>query len=154
MPRSSRSPSNHRVAVLVAAALLATPLVASAVQLAWSATRLSFVSLGEGRTASKGTAVFRNGDQADTTSKCTVGPLDAKGWVTLKCDSEYRFADGAVILLTTDSAYNDKTMDAKGSAVFTGGTGRFEGISGKATGSGLMGKMEWTGSYSLPTRKK
>ncbi|MGB3426988.1 MAG: hypothetical protein WBA53_02330 [Burkholderiaceae bacterium] len=141
------------LACLTATALLGIPSQATAADLAWTATRTSFTQLGGGKTASKGTAVFTGGDKADTSSTCTTEPKDAKGWVVVKCESEYRFTDGSLIVLLINSSHDEKTLDAKADASFTAGKGRFEGISGKAAGTGLMGKMQWSGSYSLPARK-
>lgn len=149
MKRFNRSLS----VVACAAALAVLPSVAAAVDVAWTATRTSFAQLGEGRTSTKGTAVFKNGDKADTQTTCARGPLDSNGWVPIKCEGEYKFADGSAISMTTEGMYEEKTLNAKSSATFTGGKGRFQGISGKATGTGLQGQMDWTGSYSLPPKK-
>jgi hypothetical protein len=140
------------LACLAAAMLLAMPSQVAAADLAWTATRTSFAQLGSGKTSAKGEAVFASGDKAETTSVCATEPKDAKGWVVVKCESEYRFTDGSVIALTINSSYDEKTLEAKADASFTSGTGRFKGITGKASGTGLQGKLQWSGTYTLQAK--
>ena len=91
--------------------------------------------------------------KADVSSACTSGPLDDKGWATSACEAEFRFADGSRILMSYNSRHDEKTLAANATGTFTGGKGRFEGMTGTVSGVGLTGKMQWTGTYTLPSKK-
>jgi hypothetical protein len=145
-------PMLHVAAAVCAAAALCLPAVAAAADIAWTSTRIS-ATMASGKRTSESQAVFTNGDKADVSGACTLGPLDDKGWATAACEAEFRFADGSRILMSFDFRHDEKTLAAKATGTFKGGKGRFEGITGTASGVGLTGKMQWTGTYTLPSKK-
>ena len=145
-------PMLHAAAVACAAAVIGLPSLAAAADIAWTSTRISG-TMASGKRTSESQAVFTNGDKADVSGACTSGPLDDKGWAVSTCEAEFRFADGSRILMSYDSRHDEKTLAAKASGTFKGGKGRFEGITGTASGVGLTGKMQWTGTYTLPAKK-
>ena len=145
-------PMLHAAAAACAAAALCLPSFAAAADIAWTSTRISGTMAG-GKRTSESQAVFTNGDKADVSGACTSGPLDDKGWATSTCEAEFRFADGSRILMSYNSRHDEKTLAANANGMFKGGKGRFEGVTGTASGAGLSGKMQWTGTYTLPARK-
>lgn len=145
-------PMLHAAVAACAAAVLCLPAVAAAADIAWTSTRISG-TMASGKRTSESQAVFANGDKADVSGACTSGPLDDKGWATSTCEAEFRFADGSRILMSYNSRHDEKTLAANATGTFKGGKGRFEGITGTASGVGLTGKMQWTGTYTLPTGK-
>ena len=145
-------PMLHAAAAACAAAVICLPSLAAAADIAWTSTRLSG-TMASGKRTSESQAVFTNGDKADVSGACTSGPLDDKGWAVSTCEAEFRFADGSRILMSYNSRHDEKTLAAKATAAFKGGKGRFEGITGTASGVGLTGKMQWTGTYTLPAKK-
>ncbi len=136
---------------LVLAGGLGTPDVARGADIAWSQTRTSG-TMESGKRTSVGVASFADGERADVSTACSSGPIDAEGLATSRCDAEFRFADGSRIYLSFDSRHDEKTLNAKASGTFTGGTGRFAGITGAAKGTGLTGRMDWVGAYTLPSK--
>lgn len=132
------------------ATLIGLPAVAA--DIGWTSTRIS-ATMASGKRTSESQAVFLNGDKADVSAACSSGPLDAKGWTTSTCEAEFRFADGSRILMGYNARHDEKTLAANAVGTFTGGKGRFEGITGTVTGTGLTGKMQWTGMYTLPPKK-
>jgi hypothetical protein len=147
-----RYPMLHAAAVACAAAVLGLPSAAAAADIAWTSTRISG-TMASGKRTSESQAVFANGDKADVSGACASGPPDDKGWATSTCEAEFRFADGSRILMSYNARHDEKTLAANATGTFKGGKGRFEGITGTASGAGLSGKMQWTGTYTLPTRK-
>ena len=145
-------PMLHAAAAACAAAVICLPSLSAAADIAWTSTRISG-TMASGKRTSESQAVFTNGDKADVSGACTSGPLDDKGWAVSTCEAEFRFADGSRILMSYDSRHDEKTLAAKASGTFKGGKGRFEGITGTASGVGLTGKMQWTGTYTLPAKK-
>jgi len=145
-------PMLHTAAAVCAAAVLCLPALAAAADIAWTSTRISGTMAG-GKRTSESQAVFTNGDKAEVSGACTSGPLDDKAWATSTCEAEFRFADGSRILMSYNSRHDEKTLAANATGTFKGGKGRFEGITGTASGVGLTGKMQWTGTYTLPTGK-
>ena len=145
-------PMLHAAAAACAAAALCLPSFVAAADIAWTSTRISGTMTG-GKRTSESQAVFTNGDKADVSGACTSGPLDDKGWAVSTCEAEFRFADGSRILMSFDSRHDEKTLAANATGTFKGGRGRFEGITGTASGAGLTGKMQWTGTYALPSKK-
>ena len=145
-------PMLHAAAAACAAAVLCLPSLAAAADIAWTSTRTS-ASVASGKRTTEGAAVFTNGDKAAVSSVCDSGPLDDKGWATSTCEAEFRFADGSRILMSYNVRHDEKTLAANASGTFKGGKGRFEGITGSASGTGLTGKMQWTGTYTLPAKK-
>jgi hypothetical protein len=145
-------PMLHAAAVACAAAVLGLPSAAAAADIAWTSTRISG-TMASGKRTSESQAVFANGDKADVSGACASGPPDDKGWATSTCEAEFRFADGSRILMSYNARHDEKTLAANATGTFKGGKGRFEGITGTASGAGLSGKMQWTGTYTLPTRK-
>ena len=147
-----RYPMHHAAAVACAAVVLGLPSAAAAADIAWTSTRISG-TMASGKRTSESQAVFTNGDKADVSGACTSGPPDDKGWATSTCEAEFRFADGSRILMSYNARHDEKTLAANATGTFKGGKGRFEGITGTASGAGLSGKMQWTGTYTLPARK-
>ena len=145
-------PMLHAAAAACAAAVLCLPAVAAAADIAWTSTRISG-TMASGKRTSESQAVFANGDKADVSGSCSSGPLDDKGWATSICEAEFRFADGSRILMSYNVRHDEKTLAANATGTFKGGKGRFEGITGAASGAGLTGKMQWTGKYDLPSKK-
>ncbi|MDZ7653294.1 MAG: hypothetical protein U5L03_12485 [Burkholderiaceae bacterium] len=139
------------LAALMLVGGLGTPGAAWSADIAWSQTRTSG-TMATGKRTSVGVASFAGGERADVSTACSSGPLDADGLVTSKCDAEFRFADGSRINLSFDSRHDEKTMNAKATGTFTGGAGRFAGMTGTVTGAGLTGRMDWVGSYTLPSK--
>jgi hypothetical protein len=139
------------LAGLVVCGSLGLPGLAWGADIAWSQTRTSG-TMATGKRTSEGVANFVGGERAEVSTSCSSGPLDADGWATSKCDTEIRFADGSRIFMSFDSKHDEKTLNAKASGTFKGGAGRFAGITGMATGTGLTGKMDWVGSYTLPSK--
>ena len=119
---------------------------------AWfSAVRLPLAKVEEMRSDDQ--AVFKNGDTARIHTVCDSGPYDDKGWATMNCDADIAFSDGSHIFMTFLSKHDEKTLTANAAGTFKGGTKRFDGITGSATGFGLTGRMQWTGSYEVPAKK-
>ncbi len=145
-------PMLRAAAAACAAAALCLPSFAAAADIAWTSTRIS-ASLATGKRVNVSEAVFTDGSKADVSSACTSGPLDDKGWATSACEAEFRFADGSRILMSYNSRHDEKTLAANATGTFTGGKGRFEGMTGTVSGVGLTGKMQWTGTYALPSKK-
>jgi hypothetical protein len=145
-------PMLHAAAAACAAAVICLPSFVAAAEIAWTSTRISS-TMATGKRISESQAVFTNGDKADVSGACDSGPLDDKGWATSTCESEFRFADGSRILMSFKSRHDEKTLAASATGTFKGGKGRFEGMTGTATGTGLTGKMQWTGAYHLPSKK-
>lgn len=145
-------PILHAAAAACAVAALCLPSLAVAADIAWTSTRISG-TMASGKRTSESQAVFTNGDKADVSGACSSGPLDDKGWATSICEAEFRFADGSRILMSFESRHDEKTLVANATGTFKGGKGRFEGMTGTASGTGLTGKMQWTGTYALPSKK-
>ncbi len=145
-------PMLHAAAAACAAAAICLPSIAAAADIAWTSTRIS-ATLATGKRTSESQAAFTNGDKADVSGACDVGPLDDKGWATSTCEAEFRFADGSRILMSYNVRHDEKTLAANASGTFKGGKGRFEGMTGTVSGVGLTGKMQWTGTYALPSKK-
>lgn len=145
-------PMLHVAAAACATAVICLPSFVAAADIAWTSTRLSS-TMATGKRTTESQAVFTNGDKADVSGACTAGPRDDKGWSTGMCEAEFRFADGSRILMNFNSRHDEKTMAANATGTFKGGKGRFEGMTGTATGTGLTGKMQWTGTYDLPSKK-
>ena len=145
-------PMLHAAAAACAVAALCLPSLAAAADIAWTSTRIS-ATMASGKRTSESQAVFTNGDKADVSGVCDSGPLDDKGWATSICEAEFRFADGSRILMSFNSRHDEKTLAANATGTFKGGKGRFEGMTGTASGAGLTGKMQWTGTYTLPSKK-
>lgn len=139
-------------ACVAAAVLLALPSFANATEIAWSAERLS-ATMASGKRTTESQAAFKNGDKARVHSECEAGPYDSKGWITMNCEADFTFTDGSHIYLTVQSQHDEKTLIANSTGTFKGGTKRFEGITGSATGVGLTGRMQWTGTYTVPGKK-
>lgn len=145
-------PMLHAAAAACAAAMICLPSFAAAADIAWTSTRIS-ATMATGKRTSESQAVFTNGDKADVSGACDSGPLDDKGLATSTCEAEFRFADGSRILMSYKSRHDEKTLAANATGTFKGGKGRFEGMTGTASGVGLTGKMQWTGTYTLPSKK-
>jgi hypothetical protein len=145
-------PILHAAAAACAAAVICLPSLAAAADIAWTSTRISG-TMASGKRTSESQAVFTNGDKADVSGACSSGPIDDKGWATSICEAEFRFADGSRILMSFESRHNEKTLAANATGTFKGGKGRFAGMTGTASGTGLTGKMQWTGTYALPSKK-
>jgi hypothetical protein len=145
-------PMLHAAAAACAAAMICLPSFAAAADIAWTSTRIS-ATMATGKRTSESQAVFTNGDKADVSGACDSGPLDDKGLATSTCEAEFRFADGSRILMSYKSRHDEKTLAANATGTFKGGKGRFEGMTGTASGVGLTGKMQWTGTYALPSKK-
>jgi len=145
-------PMLHAAAAACAAAMICLPSFAAAADIAWTSTRIS-ATMATGKRTSESQAVFTNGDKADVSGACDSGPLDDKGLATSTCEAEFRFADGSRILMSYKSRHDEKTLAANATGTFKGGKGRFEGMTGTASGTGLTGKMQWTGTYALPSKK-
>lgn len=145
-------PMLHAAAAACAAAMICLPSFAAAADIAWTSTRIS-ATMATGKRTSESQAVFTNGDKADVSGACDSGPLDDKGLATSTCEAEFRFADGSRILMSYKSRHDEKTLAANATGTFKGGKGRFEGMTGTASGAGLTGKMQWTGTYTLPSKK-
>jgi hypothetical protein len=143
----------RRAAVALALATLYLPTVVSATDLAWTSTRISG-TMASGKRTSEGQAVFSNGDKADISTVCLSGPRDDKGWATSTCEADFHFVDGSRILMNYSSRHDEKTLEAIATGAFKGGKGRFEGMTGNATGTGLTGRMNWTASYTLNDKLK
>jgi hypothetical protein len=71
----------------------------------------------------------------------------------MKCEADFTFTDGSHIYMSLQSQHDEKTLASNATGTFTGGTKRFEGITGTATGVGLTGRMQWTGTYAVPSKK-
>lgn len=139
------------LAVLALVCGLVLPAAAQAAELAWTSERVSG-TMASGKRTSKGVATFRGGEKAAVSTACDAGPLDADGWATSICEAEIRFDDGSRILLSYNVRHDEQTLVAKASGRFKGGNGRFEGIEGTVSGTGLTGRMDWVGSYTLPKK--
>ena len=65
----------------------------------------------------------------------------------------FRFADLYSITVTQAGNFDHASQVSKGSGEFLGGTGRFEGITGKVTVVGLFSgstaETDWVGAHSL-----
>ncbi len=146
--------ANFRVAsglagCIAAAVLVAVPQEALATDIAWQTTVVSG-TFGGGKFNRVGTAVFKTGEKADMTLEGTDSALDEKGRATVKVDSVLKFKDGSSITHRYTGFRDTKTLEVGGSGEFVSGTGKYKGITGTFTYTGVAGKTESVGTYVLP----
>lgn len=134
---------------LAAAVLVAVPQGALAADIAWQTTVVSG-SFGGGKFNRVGSAVLKTGEKADMTLEGIDSAVDEKGRATVKVDSVLKFKDGSSITHRYTGFRDVKTLEVGGSGEFVGGTGKYKGITGTYTYTGVAGKTESVGAYSLP----
>jgi hypothetical protein len=129
----------------LALALVAPGGSVRAAELAWTVTHY-LVAVGPAPTDStrRGIAMFSNGDLATVTMTATNLSREGNA-TTFRTRSVYTFEDGSTFLHEGQGRMQSQSATRNtqtGEAVFTGGTGRFEGITGKIVSIG-RGLTQW-----------
>ena len=151
--RSTASASGLMV-LIVATAMVAFPVPSRATDITWH-SRGEPAVWNNANYERKGTVDFKTGETGSFISYGTNRPTD-KGLTPFVSQYVLRFDDLSSIIVRMAGNFDEAIRVAKGSGEILGGTGRFEGITGKVTvvsrfSGGSAPEMDWTGSYSLPS---
>ncbi|MGE5093536.1 MAG: hypothetical protein ACM3SO_00250 [Betaproteobacteria bacterium] len=135
--------------VVAAAALLALPLAVDARDIGWKYTYETGSFLGGGKVARQGPVQLATGEKGEIKYEGTNIATDEKGRNVFVGDIVMKFEDGSTITGRQNGTADPKTLESTGAGEFTGGTGKYAGIAGTYTYSGLTLKAEARGTYEL-----
>ena len=137
-------------AVVLALAVIASPALAT--DIAWH-SKTEPASWAGANYERKGTVDFKTGEQGSFLSYGTNRKVEngLMPWIAVYV---FRFDDLSSITVKQEGTFDPASQVSKGSGEFLGGTGRFEGITGKVTlvgrFSGSTAETDWVGAYTLP----
>lgn len=137
--------------------MLRSGALAEQVNISWQTSDKTVANDGESSTR-EGTATFRSGDKTHITSHIvhSFGPESGTTGGIAYGTMTYKFDGGSGFNLRHVGIWNSLIIRTAG--LFTEGRGRFEGITGGATGAGDfpeggLGTLAWMGNCDLPRKR-